>query len=330
MKQLTITITIEPSAAVREGRTQVGDIPLVLSDSDLSLLSQAQRDALARHVGGEAGWGERLSAHAEPVASASIEALAQLLDQRIDRMERLQREAEEREKKNRLAYEVAVADARAVPIQELDPMDSYPKRLSAFAVGMDWPARREREGEFAGSVPALVAAGREEEARRWAEQRQAELEAKREAERQAKIEREAEQRAELVRVLERRAPQYLEVFEAGFLDQEVMERELHHDLVNRLEKLGSFCHLVFSGHTIDTSYDGPLTPEQLRRWKQIQQASVDGVEFNLASLEYWRPSTPEDDFDTIDEDDEVKETLEPVVSATDRSTGRVVRVYLTL
>lgn len=95
MKQITVTLYVSPAAAVRAGSSRVGEHTLTLDDADLAQLTDAQREALARHVGGDRpdvaedmcwsgpDWGAPLTRGAPPIAEATVDVLKQLLDHRI-------------------------------------------------------------------------------------------------------------------------------------------------------------------------------------------------------------------------------------------------------
>lgn len=112
MKQLCVTIRVSPGAAVRAGKSIVGDVTLTLSDKDLACLTEVQRYALAKHVECYSPhWGQPLSADAPPVEEASVKSLAILLDARIKREDDRAAESCEREKRR----EQAIAKLRLLP-----------------------------------------------------------------------------------------------------------------------------------------------------------------------------------------------------------------------
>lgn len=78
MKQLTVTIYVAPSAAATAGRSTVGEVPLALSDADLSALTEGQRASLAEYLRSGAA---SLRGTTE-VAEATPTTLAVLLDER--------------------------------------------------------------------------------------------------------------------------------------------------------------------------------------------------------------------------------------------------------
>ena len=88
-KKLTVTLHVDPSCAVRSGKSTVGECQLQLSDDDLAALSDDQRDTLARHLasaheawGGICTWGAPLTRFAPDIPEATPATLATLLDQR--------------------------------------------------------------------------------------------------------------------------------------------------------------------------------------------------------------------------------------------------------
>jgi len=122
-KQITLTIHILPATAVRAGRSQAGETTVTLSDDDLAALTPAQRETLALHLEGAsfpAPWAVRGGCHygaplhryASPVADASLETIAALLDQRAavvrDQVLELEREQAEADAK--------VAEVLAAPV----------------------------------------------------------------------------------------------------------------------------------------------------------------------------------------------------------------------
>lgn len=115
-KQLTVTISIDPATAARAGKSRVGETQLVLSDEDLAKLTSEQRDALARHVSREEDWRDPLYYYAPPVAEASIETLAMLLDERRRRVELLGAERAKEAEARR-----ARADAEVLAALDADP-----------------------------------------------------------------------------------------------------------------------------------------------------------------------------------------------------------------
>jgi hypothetical protein len=93
MKQITLTLTIDPATAVRAGKAFCGEVSRVLTEEELGKLTSAQRETLARHLAGEWGfphhhYGEHprysdcLTDKAAPISDTSIETLARLLDER--------------------------------------------------------------------------------------------------------------------------------------------------------------------------------------------------------------------------------------------------------
>jgi hypothetical protein len=105
MKQITITLNVEPAAAIRSGKATCGEVSMTLSDEDLARLTPEQRETLAKHVAKERcdgcgpEWGTRLSDYAPDIDHVSIEVLQSLLDTRRElvttRMARRQSAADE-------------------------------------------------------------------------------------------------------------------------------------------------------------------------------------------------------------------------------------------
>jgi hypothetical protein len=96
MRPITITIHVNAAAAIRAGRGRAGGSQLVLDETDLAQLSTTQRETLAKHYdrfvppwGTDRGpqWSDPLAWHAEPVATASLHVLRELLDRRAFVME---------------------------------------------------------------------------------------------------------------------------------------------------------------------------------------------------------------------------------------------------
>lgn len=126
MKKLTLTLYIDPAAAVRAGRTEMGEVQRTLTDAELAQLTPEQRDALARHVAGDGEyytygthtakgptWCDALTRHADPIADVTIETIAKLLDQRIEVVEfsKKKLEAAQIEKRRQADEEIALAIA---------------------------------------------------------------------------------------------------------------------------------------------------------------------------------------------------------------------------
>lgn len=134
MKQITVTIHVDPATAVRAGKSTVGDVALVLRDSDLESLTADQRETLARHVAGErcpsgvTDWAHPLYADAPPVAEATVAALTMLLDARKARIEQQLAETAEERAREKCLDETALANviayATSCPIDELATYNS--------------------------------------------------------------------------------------------------------------------------------------------------------------------------------------------------------------
>ena len=82
-----ITITIRPNAgaAIRAGRSNIESTKVSITDHDLASWTEAQRDALARHVAAERRWNEHLGAAWVTEATAAV--VARLLDERRHEIE---------------------------------------------------------------------------------------------------------------------------------------------------------------------------------------------------------------------------------------------------
>lgn len=89
---ITITLHVDAALAVRAGHGRAGPAKLLLGPAELELLTERQRDTLARHVAGEPGWSRPLNRGAPPIGTADIATLAHLLDLRsahmLDRLAR--------------------------------------------------------------------------------------------------------------------------------------------------------------------------------------------------------------------------------------------------
>lgn len=100
-RKLTITLYVDPGAAVRAGKAEVGSVAIILQERQLRLLTDEQRETLAKHVesqrsrtSGIPSWGDDLTEHAEPIATADLDTLARLLDCRRQVMEAFERSPE--------------------------------------------------------------------------------------------------------------------------------------------------------------------------------------------------------------------------------------------
>lgn len=109
---ITITITVDPAEAIRTRHASAGPHVLRLTVEDLATLTDDQRDALARHVGGQRNWARPLTEFAPPVGHATVGVLAQLLDLR--RAHALaQEQAEQEAADERAKLDQAAASRRA-------------------------------------------------------------------------------------------------------------------------------------------------------------------------------------------------------------------------
>ncbi len=90
MKPIIVTIHINAGAAIRSGRCRAGSTQIALTEHDMSQLTVEQRETLAKHYTRAKApwakngpqWSDPLAWHAEPVATASLEVLRELLDRR--------------------------------------------------------------------------------------------------------------------------------------------------------------------------------------------------------------------------------------------------------
>jgi len=137
-KQITITIHVDPSSAIRAGHSECGDVRVTLSDTDLASLTPELRDVLARHVAGErvghdAGYAAPLHRGAPvPVVDASIETIAMLLDARAVHVAstRAKMEADARAERE-------LADARVIAAIDRAPV-MYSRGMRADGMWSYW------------------------------------------------------------------------------------------------------------------------------------------------------------------------------------------------
>lgn len=76
MKEVTVTLHVDPATAVRAGKTQCGSIALTLTPEDLAQLTDEQRETLALCLSRGMG----VQPHSHKLAEASVESLAAVLD----------------------------------------------------------------------------------------------------------------------------------------------------------------------------------------------------------------------------------------------------------
>jgi|GEM_PF-5130534 len=182
MKQLCVTIRVSPAAAVRAGKSVLGDVTLTLSNNDLQSLSEAQRECLAKHVGGEWPWNEPL--RDVEVGEASLESLKILLDARIAR--------EAKQKEERDAAALAEEARRADVIAKLKQFPDDQFLVPPSSSWGQWALRSANEmvpGCGLNEVAAWMI-GRREAIEALLQERNAALKAEREAaEKQEKLKR---------------------------------------------------------------------------------------------------------------------------------------------
>lgn len=85
-RPIVITLHVDAATAVRECHSTAGPHRLELFAADVESLTEQQRETLARHIARAPGWGDPLSAGAEPIGHASLEVLRALLDRRWETM----------------------------------------------------------------------------------------------------------------------------------------------------------------------------------------------------------------------------------------------------
>lgn len=306
MKQLCVTIHVTPAAAVRAGKTQVGDRTLTLSDEDVAALSPEQRDALARHVANEHGWRCELAYDAPPVADASLESLRVLLDARIARQAR-EAEAEARSlaEDEQKAVEV-IKTWRTKPIEEF--VDSWgcakEARRYGYPASAPWSDRSlvdllGREDDLA----ALLEARKVERAER--EREEARL---REIERQAVADK-AARRVFVIRHLSDDGPEVTEEwFDQLESDVPAIRKALRKALAGcELEPISTEkgWRVGFPDSNVESL---SLYRQMLSLADSIQNAlSKEPVPINVEveSVSYFRPAEDSDDPEEVDDDNDV-------------------------
>jgi hypothetical protein len=288
MKQLTITLYVQPDNAVRAGKSSVGEHQLVLSDEDLARLTPEQRDTLARHVAGERhqsdslDWADPLGmcGHGAwlPITEATIDSLATVLDDRRSRI--LAARAKQAECDQRYAALVSLLTARAknCPVEDLVYSVSEPdwraKGLRGLRIDTDpeWPDMR-RPDDAAHSV-----AGRTDEVLTYVAKRQQELRAAREAAEAEKAARIAVNRATVKEILAAHAPDLIPVWEAGRADPKEVDRALRTHLralmAERLGRPFGKVSIDGGGAVYCDTYSGPLTPEEFRSLEEVRAAAA--------------------------------------------------------
>lgn len=316
MKQLCVTLKVDPGAAVRAGKTVVGDVMLTLSDADLSKLTEAQRDALAMHVGCEYHWRDPLYLGAPPIAEATVESLATLLDVRIAR--EAQRAADN---ERQLAEDAANAEAiieqwKKRPIEDF--LNSYGQPLTGANVWYP-PSQPHRDRSLADLT------GRREEFDAMLANRKAEQEAT-EAIRRQQAEADAKKVEELVRAERAQVRKFIETLDAALnktTDPLVLDwfdslddpSQAKRYLREALGKLAAHSQIDVYKLDKDTRVGEPVEPivelVKFRRKKELETIvgkMLDGFvcEWSVDNVHFYRPATDTDNEDDVDEDGEVR------------------------
>lgn len=343
-KKLTITIHVNPAAAVRAGKSQCGACELVLSDQDLAQLTPGQRETLAKHVAkekypepyvhrGGIQWGSQLGD--DDTSDASIETLALLLDRREAEVQKQLVEFQAEKEEQQRFFDQRALDAIAEEHTETKGLDSegcwcgfgkdtivVPALLHVSlthcseAVRQQYIAERvRRNGEAErlrkAEVPKLLAA-----------------KAKREAEEAAKQAEYEEQYARLPESLRAR-------YEAGFAKEKEIAEALQ-ALWRADAGLGDGC--VEPDDWYDAKKPSSLTDEQFAALQKLRRElhedfSVEPMRIYLERA--YRTATEDDDSDEIDRDGEVRIPDEDresrlVAHVSWQRAGREVRVVLPL
>lgn len=278
MKQLTVTLFVDPACATRAGRSSVGEHTLTLTDADLATLTDDQRDTLARHVAGERcrnaiDWGRALTSEAPPIAEATVTVLAALLDvRRATITEQLARDAEKRaaeESAWQATLENVLAAARTAPILKLRNTSLYGVYRNEHG---SWSYNAPRANE-----PAAQAVGREQE---LIEATAAEAAAKQAADAEVEARTQARVAAETAQceeILIETAPEMVEVWRAGRADPKAVRRVMARYLrtmVGQPPRLGRL-----TDATRDTMYHDadkrPLTPEEFATLRDLEKRATD-------------------------------------------------------
>ena len=327
MKQLCVTIYVTPAAAVRAGKTQVGDITMTLSDEDVAALSPEQRDALARHVEHEYGWSLALHADAPPVGEASLDSLRVLLDARIARQAR-EAEAKARSlaEDEQKAKEV-IETWKNKPIEEFLDWYGYAKkaRLFGYPPSMPWAERSlvdllGREDDLA----ALLEARKVERAER--ERKEAEDRAERDRQDEADY---AARKAFVVRHLANGDEDLIAAW-YDQIDDELpalrrslkvaLKKGAHEPLAlekdARVGSVHSNCESLALYRAMLELADG------LRATLESEPAPI---AIEVESVTLFRPAGPSDDPDEVDDDGEV--ALGDLLRATFTVAGSPVKLY---
>jgi hypothetical protein len=340
MKQLCVTIRVSPAAAVRAGKTQVGDIVFTLNDNALESLSDGQREALARHLDGEDGWREPLSDSAIEVAEANLDSLKKLLEARIER------EAARAEAARAEAEQCDAAIARAIegwkkaPIQQLmQPYSAFTLDLVLSTGHLRWaPGDVTEVVRVSASHPAfrksiVTMTGRESEREEYIAAMEAKREAEALAQRQERERQEEERRAKLeaaratVRdfLLHHMESEDVNDWFAQLSDHHAAKPEIKHIIMTAIarylnaQNLSSDNTFAFYDASCGYRYGESSIDDEVsdlsvyRRMRFIQQTIDDaleedggmGVVFNVNPVKAWRPADDGDAEDEIDEDGEV-------------------------
>lgn len=316
MKVLCVTLKVDPGAAVRAGKTVVGDVMLTLSDADLAKLTEAQRDALAMHVDAEFHWRDPLYLGAPPIAEATVESLAALLDARIAReaeraAEKAQQLAEDEEKAKAI-----IEEWKKRPIEDF--LDSYGVALTGRHVWYP-PSQPRHDWNLADLT------GRREELDALLAKRKAERDAT-EALRRQQAEADAKKVEELVRAERAQVRKFIETLDAAlnktpdplvldWFDSLDDPSQAKRYLRETLGKLAHHSQIDVYKLDKDTRVGEPVEPivdlGKFRRKKELEaivRAMLAGFtcEWSVDNVHFYRPATDTDNEDDVDEDGEVR------------------------
>lgn len=323
--QITLTLRIDPATAARAGKARVGEISVVLGDEDLSALTETQRETLARHVGQRSGgwevqaYTEPLCRHAEPIAEATIEVVASLLDQRAAYIESVRAKREAESEADHQALADRLAELREEPIKRLfDYRGEHGLQIHTFLYGGASNALPTNDR----TTPAHIYLGREEEGERYLAERKA-AEIKREAEAEAaeaaKAAKAEADRKAMGGLLDLVAPNCTPRWRDGWLPTDELDAALEPLLPDY-----GLAAVDADRYVLYRQRPDSLTEREYAAWTRIANASKmdvlrDGtvveVSRELHKIETYRSAT-EDEIEAgeADRDGEVLDGPRPVVS----------------
>ena len=336
MKQLTVTIHVDPAAAVRAGKTQVGECAITLSECQLALLTDVERETLARHLdkyekhlepyyevlgrySGDfslARYGDSLDIGADPVPDASINSLKILLSARDRRIQEHLLELDERVRLKRESAAREVAQA----IIETHIVTKHVKST----VYTEIPEIR-----YVGETTLRIA-GEELAQQYFIEKSKRETDAAKALEAANRLadeviaaeEKEAAEQKRLYDIEYQRLPEEFRARqEAGYGSPEEVE-----DALRALFRADANYPAHQRYEYVDSRKICQLTDEEFKRLQTIEKYAPEGATCTPTIIfegDKYRPATDEDDPEDIDSDGDVRQTDE------ERGAKRVVLVEWT-